>query len=385
MLQPTPGYLLFSCLRGLLGLEPLHVLTERMRPGDWDQLLAEACLHDMTSVLHCLAREQAAGFPGPFRRELERRYARVGAENAGKLEKLDGLLWELLGENVPVLLLKGAVLAPEVYRDWAVRPMTDFDLLVRDEDLGRAEAALLRLRYAPAERYRDTLVSVDDDHYHLVPYVENEARTMVELHWNLAPFTLVRLDVEPLWQRAQRVGIGRLEVLTLSPTDLLLHLCLHIAVLHRFSVKLRDLYDVDQAVRKYEGELDWGLLTDLATDLHLEKGVRDVLLVVRHAFETPVAEEALTGLGAETNDLGAVDVLQDFILRAPFADVYRILRLRRELARSRFRAVGARIAGLWADVRDRLPFFWPGRRLAGGAAPTAAGAPRARGAAATPP
>jgi Uncharacterised nucleotidyltransferase len=63
------------------------------------------------------------------------------------LEELRAALRALAGTGVPVMPLKGAILATRPGADALRRPMADLDLLVRPADLAAARAALERLGY----------------------------------------------------------------------------------------------------------------------------------------------------------------------------------------------------------------------------------------------
>jgi hypothetical protein len=60
--------------------------------------------------------------------------ATTTAHNLRLFRKLELVLCRLDAGGVPIIVLKGAALAQEVYRNAGLRPMADLDLLVRGED-----------------------------------------------------------------------------------------------------------------------------------------------------------------------------------------------------------------------------------------------------------
>ena len=80
----------------------------------------------------------------------------------------------------------------------------------------------------------------------------------IEIHFNIVepPFS-DRVDVEKLFARAQACFIGGVEVLTLCPEDLLLHLCMHASYHHGFDNGILPLFDIARVVEHYKADLDW--------------------------------------------------------------------------------------------------------------------------------
>ncbi len=102
--------------------------------------------------------------------------------------KLEKILSVFFDQKIPVILLKGAALAPLVYRGIALRPMADLDLLIRRSDLSSAEGALCQLGYVPDEAYQSR-EWYEQHHHHLVPYVARDGSATVELHHHCVPST----------------------------------------------------------------------------------------------------------------------------------------------------------------------------------------------------
>ena len=98
-------------------------------------------------------RVQAASQSAAVPIEATRRLRQLAVMSAAKSLRLYRQLTEVLGvlggAGIDVIVLKGAYLAQAIYKDLALRPMADVDLLVRKADLERTEAILAAMGYVP--------------------------------------------------------------------------------------------------------------------------------------------------------------------------------------------------------------------------------------------
>ena len=162
--------------------------------------------------------------------------------------------------GLPVLVLKGAALAETVYPERALRPMADIDLLIREEDLERAESRLRTVGYEVAHD-PETKAELRARHHH---WVFRSARAdaggiPIEVHWDLDPPGAAGRLEHPGSLRAGRTR-SRSRESTRScfrPRTLLLHVCLHLCR-HRFNGGVIALCDIAAAFPDYDGRLDWG-------------------------------------------------------------------------------------------------------------------------------
>ena len=213
--------------------------------------------------------------------------------------QLAQVLAALQRAEIPVIALKGAHLAEGIYGDVALRPMSDIDLLVKRPDLSRAEDALRGIGYTP---HRPFWVEAESDvHQHLPRFTKPNA-VSVEVHWTLLrPTDPFDVDVDGLWARARPATIAGVQALTLSPEDLLLHQCLHMAFGHRFRVGLRPLCDVAEILAHCREEIAWEQTVDRARQWNAGRCVYLVLRIAREWLLADMPDEALQAL--EPDDL----------------------------------------------------------------------------------
>ena len=217
-------------------------LIERHGP-DWarlGQLAEQEGLHGLLLAnLRKLSLEEA--MPAPVRQALREREARTAAWNTIMLEELGVVLQASGAGEVPLIVLKGAALLEPVYGSIELRPLEDLDLLVREEDTGRADALLSRLGY------RGDHDPVPAAARKLCPYLNSvrywKARRpsiSVHLHWHIinnslpVPEGLMKVDMARIWERARPQSLAGESGLVMHPSHALLHHAEH-ALKHCFS------------------------------------------------------------------------------------------------------------------------------------------------------
>jgi hypothetical protein len=187
---------------------------------------------------------------------LRRQFYAQAAQNALLFSELDRLLDAFTQAQVPVIVLKGAALAREVYPDPALRPMNDLDLLVRAQDLQRTTAVMRSGGYKKLK-----------SSYHLVFQGGPQSHVAVEVHWELITDGIRRDGyLQGLWQRALSWNAAiETSALRLHPMDNLLSLSAHLIWQHpQAYARLVWFYDLYLLLKRYMDELDWDLLAELA-------------------------------------------------------------------------------------------------------------------------
>jgi Uncharacterised nucleotidyltransferase len=181
--------------------------------------------------------QQRLGPAASWLDELRHNVFAVAVENLRRDEELREGLARLDDGGVPFILLKGSGLRAE-RPGLAGRFQCDVDVLLRREDLERAEEILAGLGFTFDESYLDR-GGMLRDHFHL-SYQRRGAT--IELHWDIdvgspAGFT------ERLWERSRRIETDGGAFRVLAPEHQLLVACLHLSR-HAFCRGLRWLADL---------------------------------------------------------------------------------------------------------------------------------------------
>ena len=294
--------LLLSCIRKDIteaAIRELSGLTDR----GWDRLLQASLNHGLTPLLYHRIKPffAACSVPTDVQQHLKEIYFHSAARNMRIYKELADILRCFSDAGIPVILLKGAHLAEIVYGNIALRPMADVDLLVKQADLMRAHVVLNGLGYAAPEKDMGYALG------HLPPYGKKNSIILVEIHYNIvsAPFSQ-RFPVEDLWARAQPGSLQGVEVLTLCPEDLLLHLCVHTGIYHGLDNGIMPFVDISRTIEHYQREIDWQQAVSRARQWGLSRCVYLMLSVSKKIAGLSVPEHILPAMKPDCHDADAL-------------------------------------------------------------------------------
>jgi len=220
----------------------------------------------------------------------------IAARNALIYHELTDALHALAEAGITAIVLKGAALAMSVYPNIADRVMSDADLLVRPEQRNLAKTALesAGFQFLPETPHRfgpfDTAFTGEMSFRRV-----NGA--VIELHWEIEPIEWFRrltvLDMNAIWKDAQLLVLGHTRSLQLSPVDMMLHLCLHLAQ-HGYT-HLVGYSDILQLL-KYHPTFDWDRFLLRARRFRLRAICYFPLEVAFSVLEAPIPPAVLKAL-----------------------------------------------------------------------------------------
>lgn len=221
------------------------------------------------------------------------------------------LILKTFGEaGIQTMVLKGAYISQVVYRNQALRVMSDMDILVHQEDIALAEERLLSLGFVlTGDRQWFA-----ENHHHFI-YEHPSEGLCVELHWHIqlpeSPFSISKAR---LWELAKAVNLGGMEAWALEHEDLLIHLCLQTSHQYLFDhMPLRALVDIDHLVRYAGQPVDWDICAGHAHEWGVQNVVYLTLRMAQKLLGTPVPEETLAVLQAPDFDLHYIEWSQERI------------------------------------------------------------------------
>jgi len=206
--------------------------------------------------------------------------------------RIIGALREVLArfqkEGLPCIVLKGMVLAERIYPNVALRGMSDVDILVRKEDLFRADACLVRLGYTSRDSTVARATGNPPGYLASLEYRQDGASLLnLHLHWHpvntSVPATafVERIDLERLWEKAIPARIADSEALMLCPEHLIIYLCEHaLRVGHGFD-RLILVCDLYFAIRIFEGRIHWPEVIAESRRWSLDRFVYHALTIVK--------------------------------------------------------------------------------------------------------
>ncbi|MGA8890144.1 MAG: nucleotidyltransferase family protein [Anaeromyxobacteraceae bacterium] len=296
--RPAPRErLLLALRRGEVDRSPLAGLSH----DDWAEVLELADRHGVTPALQRGLRTAGGHVEVPrgIQDRLRETTLAIGARNARSLAHVGRLLRDFHAAGIEVAVLKGADLAERVYDDVSLRPMADVDLLVRRGDLERASALLRSKGYVGGKHVDDSgFQEAIDENLHVEP-VQKPGGPLVELHYAIGiPAQVQGVDMDGVWSRMERARVGGADALVLAPEDLLLHLCIHVALHHGFAARLVQISDVPAVVERMGVRIDREILSSRAREWGVERSVALTFALAERLLGPFGAGVGLPGLDA---------------------------------------------------------------------------------------
>jgi hypothetical protein len=227
--------------------------------ADWTAVIQLAERHGVAALLHGQLDAFPVGtVPQPARDALAALARTCVGFNLRLRHDLGRLLGALARAGIPVMPLKGPVLADDLYPAPLLRQSGDLDILVRVDDHARAGRVLEDLGYA---------LRPDDQQgadYHTI--FTNDAID-VELHHDVGERHVSRMDVDGIWTSARPTCWQGHPVRAMSPPDLLVYLAFHAA--KDGLASLRALVDIALLVDRDCDVLSWPALAERVRGAHL--------------------------------------------------------------------------------------------------------------------
>jgi hypothetical protein len=250
---------------------------------NWPQLL-EITRPDLYPYLHsCLQTRVGAGFcPKEVMRQLAVARQITAFRNLSRLAQLREIQTALAAQNIPILVLKGMVLAFVVYKDPSLRPMHDLDVFLDEKDLDFAVRILGDLGYTCPDRLRGLHFEGE------VKLQKNGTQLLVELHTQFeltAPASSEH--AADIWSRSVKRRISDFEVRALNEPDSLFHLCLHMSRRHCYATGFLPFVDILKVLETH-ANWDWPALIRIARAKKYETYIELTLALARDFLSAPI-------------------------------------------------------------------------------------------------
>ncbi len=212
-------------------------------------------------------------------------YRKAWYSNVTAIQLAVGALDDLAAAGISTLILGGAALAELHYRELAVRPFGQVDVLVAPGTADRAREVLFAAGWHCASGDAESNLAHRGERF------EHPGRGAVGLRWRALADPI---DERPLWEAA--VGFELLErsTLALAPTDQLLDTCVEGL---RWGPEPATQWAADAATLVLGGGIDWHRLMALGAG-GVSMPLFDALAYLDGALALPVPAETLAALRA---------------------------------------------------------------------------------------
>jgi hypothetical protein len=265
-------------------------------PLDWDRALQTAEAESLApAVAFAFRGAHHERVPSAVHARLRRHFVEATARHLVLTGELARLLKSFACDDVPVMPLKGPVLAENFYPDAALRPFTDLDLLTRREHVERVDDLLRRLGY---RRIADDHSFDFDVAYDRATLYRSPSGVHVDLHWSLLSeprYSWNESEAQRVWDRAVPIQVAGEEALSLCPEDLFLYLCVHLAVHHSLAGLLW-YYDLFLILERWGDRIDWEAVRARASRWHVRAAAYFALRELARLFDARIPAEVIADL-----------------------------------------------------------------------------------------
>ncbi len=245
---------------------------------DWKLFIELTIHHRLFSFIYPVICKQQEKFPEKVLKTLERLYKNNTFQMLHLCGEMDSLSKEFASAGIPLIVLKGPVLAKELYGDISLRTSSDIDVLVPITSLIQVEEMLQKEGYVKEEYIKTVLNDWKWRHHHFT-YIHPQKGVKVEVHWRLNPGPNKEPSFAELWSRKRISSISQHPVYILGKEDLFFFLVTH-GARHAWS-RLRWLLDISKLMKH---NLDWNFTSSLFKKYHYSPVGSQAVLLTSHVF-----------------------------------------------------------------------------------------------------
>ncbi len=260
---------------------------EQWEPGlVFDTL--DACSRQLLPLLHRNLRMHGIDHPLMERFKGIHRY--TWYKNQLVLSKTAARLRAFQDAGIETMVLKGAALVLLHYDTYGLRPMRDVDVLVHTDKALAAMGLLEELNFTTHFSVPAELTAA---YAHAWEFKDPDGDGF-DLHWNLLCGCRQADADDEFWTNAVAVEIHETPTCALSPTDQLLHVCVHAA---RWSPVPRLIWMADaMTILNSSPSIHWDRLVRYAEKHRITLPLRDTLGYLHHLLDAPIPPSVLSSL-----------------------------------------------------------------------------------------
>lgn len=274
---------------------------------DWSYFLSTARKNGVSPIIYYNTKNSEFFcnlIPTKIIDALKQDYYEISRQNTLISEEVSSIIREIQGAGIRIILLKGIVLAESVYKNIALRPIGDIDILIRNDDYSATKKALSAIDYYPIDSTNPDLTPEVTPFLNTYDFRKKDSqdRLSLHLHWHLVNSSvpsyayIYKIDMDRIWKETQKISINGIETLTLSLHHQLIYLSEHgFRNLHSFA-RLIQLCDIAWFIERYKSAINYDLLILDAERFNLNRFLFSALVLVKEYFGLGIAPEVMDRL-----------------------------------------------------------------------------------------
>lgn len=251
-------------------------VTQKLLPLVHDRLVRDGIDHPAMAILKGVRRK-------------------VWSRNQLLFKHVSPAIQALRHAGIDVMPLKGAALTLNYYQDYGLRPMGDFDLMVRFKDVAAAMEILTE------NGWKSDLPTHGKLRQNILKYTQeghftDSSGLVLDLHWHLSPLCVDPAADSAFWSDSITAKFDSVDLRLLNPADQLLHIYLH-GLMWSKTPGIRWIPD-SLAILCKAPELDWNRLLLQAQERKITIFVRSALNYLVDGFGALVPCNVLEEMNA---------------------------------------------------------------------------------------
>lgn len=285
--------LLLGCARTVMDSRNATQIRDLLKhPIDTTYLMNIAAWHGMMPLLYChLSHESPSSLLIGDLKQLEAYFHANSFRNSLLVEELFTILHLLKKHGISAIPFKGPTLAIMAYHDLSLRQFGDLDIFVRKQDISKIKEVLMSNGYNPSRPLTATQEHIYLTYYHAYLFEKERGDVNIDLHWRVVQRTFsFPVDMDALWTRLKPVTIQNETLLTFSPEDMILLLCVH-GSKHLWA-RLIWICDLAELIRS-QSDICWQKILSDATRLGCRRMVLLGLSLAHHLLDVNLPEDIL--------------------------------------------------------------------------------------------
>ncbi|CAN2039100.1 Nucleotidyltransferase family protein [Candidatus Magnetomoraceae bacterium gMMP-15] len=286
---------------------------------DWDRIINDSKRLGIQPLLykHLYEEKYICHVPDNIMSLLENNFRLQSIRSLKIYAQINQILDIMNSHNISVILLKGIFMAKWIYKDIALRPMSDIDILCKKEDVRIIKNLMTQIGYDQRIYYHTDLhENVFGPTAKHLPEFLHPTGYSVEVHLHIFPKISYNFDLmQKIWKVAILSELNDKRVYHLSPEDQVLHLFLHlyehlIISDTNIDIPLYWFCDIHEFIKQNINRIDWDRFLALLDSTGFGPQISSLFNLIVDNWHTPVHDSVLEFLNESRDQLSMTDVFQ---------------------------------------------------------------------------
>jgi len=287
ILYNTEEFILI-CVRKDLNEELKDKAVDLIKEGiDWETFCNYAMRGSITVLIYGALKKISGHIyiPGYVTDKLRSASIFIISRSVSQERRIAEILELFAAEDIPVMPLKGIILAKRLYGDIAARGLgVDFDLLIKENDKEKAIVLLKETGYA-----FDSDNEIKEWQWQCTFYKPEAA--MIDLHWDITMCCRSQKRIDGFWDGTRFVEAAA-DYYEFKEEELLLYLCAHLTNSNAIG-HLRYICDINELLNKYGDLINWDSIIKKAKEWKLSSSLYMALSMREKLFNSSISNDML--------------------------------------------------------------------------------------------